>query len=964
MSRKTKITALPALPPNVDPQLKPILHAIKEALEVQVGHRGEQLDKAVTFRDLTESGMADFQFDNNTGGHLLPVTNPGDLSTPPVPHSLAANGTFTNVLLSWQGGFRHPLVAATEVFRNTTDDLLTASFIGGTPAHIYVDVVEPGTTHYYWVRFRSPSGVLSPFNGTAGTSATTNLKISDILDGLNDSIGQTHLSTALSTEIDAIAINGNSISAEVSDRIAAISGEAASRATAVAGEAAARINAISALAASVADITGAEAYDSTATYATNDLVTYDSKLYKAAQNSSGNVPTNTTYWTLVGNYSSIGSVVVANASAVSDLDTRVTSAEGVNTSQATSITSLNSSVTNTNTNVATNTSAISGLDTRVTSAEGVNTSQSSDITALETNLTATDGNVTANASGLSSLATTVTTQGAAITTSAGDITALETALTATDGNVTANASGLSNLTTTVTTQGAAITTSAGDITALETALTSTDADVASNASGLSNLTTTVTSQGNAITASAGDITALETALTATDGNVTANASGLSNLTTTVTTQGAAITAQASDITTLNTTVGSNSASIQNHTGTINGLSAENYVKVDVNGHVAGYGIYGSSTYSEFAVNAGVFKISDGSSSVQPFSVITGAGLTVALSGTQYTNTTQAWQQANHPAGRWFAPGTYMDTAMIADASIEAAKIHNLTVDFANVTGTLTASQVSAITVTGSMIAASQTIVSPTIYGGTITAGTSLTSPVINGGTITGALVLSGSTGLITEAGGSHYGYNTAVTMDVTTTSTAATTQAQGNIKPYNYQNTAPPSPALKSPASNLWRYRRQNVSPDLSGSVYITNVGGLINSNGNSTQTHCTVTIKLREKVSGTVRSTKTFNINSFNSGDDATKTLTLTGSNGGYSYTLIHQYRTETGSDGHTTYYYHRMVPHTMTFTATPTGTVAFNDSTSAGMVAEVVISNIATAYASVGNRTIRIQDTAVNDY
>jgi hypothetical protein len=360
----------------------------------------------------------------------------------------------------------------------------------------------------------------------------------------------------------------------------------------------------------------------------------------------------------------------------------------------------------------------------------------------------------------------------------------------------------------------------------------------------------------------------------------------------------------------------------------------------------------------------VFKISDGSSSVQPFSVITGAGLTVALNSTQYTNTTQAWQQSNHPTGRWFAPGTYIDTALIADASIEAAKIHNLTVDFANVTGTLTASQVSAITVTGSMIAASQTIVSPTIYGGTITAGTSLTSPVINGGTITGALVLSGSTGLITEAGGSHYGYNTAVTMDVTATSTAATTQAQGNIKPYNYQYTTPPSPALKSPASNLWRYRRQNVSPDLSGSVYITNVGGLINSNGNSTQTHCTVTIKLREKVSGTVRSTKAFNINSFNSGDDATKTLTLTGSNGGYSYTLIHQYRTETGSDGHTTYYYHRMVPHTMTFTATPTGTVAFNDSTSTGMVAEVVISNIATAYASVGNRTIRIQDTAVNDY
>ncbi|MDE0931023.1 MAG: hypothetical protein OSA77_10065, partial [Halioglobus sp.] len=117
MSRKTKISALPALPPNVDPQLKPILHAIKEALEVQVGHRGEQLDKAVTFRDLSDAGMAKFRFDNTTGGQLLPITNPGDQSTPPTPRSLAANGTFTNVILSWEGGFNHPLVAATEVFR-------------------------------------------------------------------------------------------------------------------------------------------------------------------------------------------------------------------------------------------------------------------------------------------------------------------------------------------------------------------------------------------------------------------------------------------------------------------------------------------------------------------------------------------------------------------------------------------------------------------------------------------------------------------------------------------------------------------------------------------------------------------------------------------------------------------------------------------------------------------------------
>jgi len=601
-----KETKLPAIPHSQDPAVK----ALKEALEVRLGRRGDKLDRAITIRDLYENGVINLRgmptLTVGGGNFIQPAPIWDDTSQPPAPTNVSANGAFVGIVVAWDRPNRRDLTA--EIYRNTVDDRATSVLTGTSAGHIYSDLVGHGQTYYYWVRYVSEAGVTGPYNGTAGTVGVTNIAISDIVDDLSDAIGQTHLSTALSTEIDAIAINGNSITAEVSDRIAAISGEAA-----------ARINAISALAASVADITGAEAYDSTATYATNDLVTYSSKLYKATQSSSGNVPTNTTYWTLVGNYSSIGSVVVANASAVSDLDTRVTAAEGVNTSQATSITSLNSSVTNTNTNVATNTSAISGLDTRVTSAEGSITSQSSDITALETNLTATDVDVAANASGLSSLATTVTTQGANISTNASDITALETTV--------------------------------------------------------NNPTT----------------------------GVAASASGLNTLSTTVATQGNEITSQASDITTLNTTVGSNSASIQSHTGTINGLSAENYVKVDVNGNVAGYGIYGSSTYSEFAVNAGVFKISDGSSSVQPFSVITGAGLTVALSGTQYTNTTQAWQQANHPTGQWFAAGTYMDTAMIADASIDVAKIANLTTDFMQVTTLLTASQVDAITVTSEMI---------------------------------------------------------------------------------------------------------------------------------------------------------------------------------------------------------------------------------------------------------------------
>ena len=606
MSRKTKISALPALPPNVDPQLKPILHAIKEALEVQVGHRGERLDKAVTFRDLTESGMAGIRFDSVGGGQLLPITNPGDQSTPPVPHTLAANGTFTNVLLSWQGGFRHPLVAATEVFRNTTDNLLTASFIGATSAHLYVDVVEPGTTHYYWVRFRSPAGVLSAFNATDGTSATTSIKVSDLIADLSDELNESHLSAVLATKIDTIAINGTSISTEVTNRIAAIAGEAATR---------------------LADI-NAEILART----TGD-------------------------GTLQGNIDTVSATVTTQGSAITGTA-----------------------------------NAVGALVIRVTDNEGDISTNATDITALETTVNNPTTGVAATASGLSTLETAVTTQGTATTTNATDITALETTVNNPTTGVAATASGLSTLETAVTTQGTATTTNATDITALETTVNNPTTGVAATASGLGVLETTVSTQGTATTTNATDITALETTVNHGTTGVAASASGLSTLETTVTSQGTAITSSASDITTLNTTVAGNSSSIQTHTGSINGISAEKFVKVDVNGNVAGYGIYNSASGSEFAVNANVFKIANGASRVVPFSVVNGS--------------------------------TYINTALIADASIDSAKISNLTVDMANVTGNLTAAQVNAISINATQITAGY-INAARINANTITAASGI-----------------------------------------------------------------------------------------------------------------------------------------------------------------------------------------------------------------------------------------------
>jgi hypothetical protein len=364
------------------------------------------------------------------------------------------------------------------------------------------------------------------------------------------------------------------------------------------------------------------------------------------------------------------------------------------------------------------------------------------------------------------------------------------------------------------------------------------------------------------------------------------------------------------------------------------------------------------------IPANVLVLDDGTvAGATPFITVYGDGLAIGADSTQYLNKTKAWQVANHPDGRWFAAGTYIQAAMIADASIEMAKIHDLQVDFVHVTGTLSAAQVSAITVTGEMIEAGAVLRAPVIQGGTISAGIEIYSPVIRGGTIEGVLILAGAIGLQTENGGSHYAYNTSVVMDTTASGTGTVT-VQGSIKPYNYYLTAPPTVILKSPASNLWRYRRQNVSPNFSGTVAMTRLGGLINSNYVSTQTHCTVNLYIKQKSGGSTISSKSFAITSFHNGNDSNKTRTLTGSNGGYNYSLTYQYRTEQGTDGHTTWNYHMALSHTMSFTMTPSSTVAFNDSSSAGMVAQVTVTGIATAHCSIGTKGLRIWDTAENDY
>jgi len=278
----------------------------------------------------------------------------------------------------------------------------------------------------------------------------------------------------------------------------------------------------------------------------------------------------------------------ADASALNALETRVTSAEGVNTSQGSSITSLQNSVTtinNTLTNKA-DASALNSLTTRVTTAENNITSQGGSITTLNNSLTTTNTNVTAAQTAANNAATLAGSKGKVIVQSAApdvadrlaqnlwidttggantpkrwngsawvavtDKVATDAAAAAAAAQATANtkadASALNALTTRVTTAENTITSQGSSITSLNNALTTTNNTVATkaDASALSALDTRVTSAEGVNTSQGTAITSLQNSVTTLNNTVAtkADTSALTALSNTVTTQGNTLTATA------------------------------------------------------------------------------------------------------------------------------------------------------------------------------------------------------------------------------------------------------------------------------------------------------------------------------------------------------------------------------------------------------------------------------------
>jgi len=163
-----------------DPQTQIMLDAIVERIEVLDGIRGDSLDKAVTYRDLGDSG---FTVVPGAGGTQQITNTPGSgtsggveipgVGVAAAPENLAAAETFLALLLTWTNpsfNLQH-----IEVWRSATNNLSTALLLGTTVAPQFADYVGANATYYYWVRSVGTDGTYSAYNDTEGTEGTTGI---------------------------------------------------------------------------------------------------------------------------------------------------------------------------------------------------------------------------------------------------------------------------------------------------------------------------------------------------------------------------------------------------------------------------------------------------------------------------------------------------------------------------------------------------------------------------------------------------------------------------------------------------------------------------------------------------------------------------------------------------------------------------------------------------------------------
>ncbi len=443
--------SLPQVSPKIPSELRPIVSAMAEIIETGEGVRGDPLDRKLTLRDLVDGGIISVSGNLSPGSD--PVITPGDgvpdLTVPPKPTNFHAVGGFNGTInLTWDiPGTLYSNHAYTNIYRAEEDNFANATLIGREAGAFFTDNVRDDVvikTYYYWISFTSTSDVEGPLNDTAGTEAQALYDPDYIIGLLEGLLTESELADELLTPIQAIP----TIETTLTDHDARLS----------------------AVQTAVNEVLNLPAFDSANNYDAGDTVKYNGYAWRALQAMTAPSPTPVegAYWTQIGAYQTYDDLLSANAVAIADNETRITTAEGQISSISASFTGLQSDVADHDTELAGQAGAINSLETRVTANEGNITSISASITLLDNSLTTVEGDVSANSTALNLLDNRVTSVEGTVSSQAADITQLQADVQALD--VDGNAAALQQL-------NARVDANEDDISAIASDITTITADV-------------------------------------------------------------------------------------------------------------------------------------------------------------------------------------------------------------------------------------------------------------------------------------------------------------------------------------------------------------------------------------------------------------------------------------------------------------------------------------------------------
>ena len=420
---------LPTIPSSQEPNTKRALDMLRVLFNSLKKKGG-----LVAVNDLVDAGLVNSSL-QATGSEY-------DGAIPPAIVGLTATGAFRTIILEWDAvNFRN--YSYVEIWRSTTDDLGTAVKIGTTTATLYSDLppnASMAVTYYYWARVISRSNMIGPFNATAGTAATTANDPEYVIEILENQLTENELYGDLQSRINLIDTTGTGLI----DRMISVE----------AGVETALANGIS-----------TAPFDENDTYIVGALVSYDNSIYKCIleiNETPAPLPTNETYWVLIGNYATLADMVSANAASLVSLDSEVDGIGSTVAAHSGYITALETTVNDPATGVTATSGALTTLTSRVTNTENTNTSQGSAITALESTVNNGTTGVTATASALSTLTTRVTNV---------------------EGVNTSQASSISTLTSSVASNASAIQSEATTRASADSALSSSVSTLQSTVSG-------------------------------------------------------------------------------------------------------------------------------------------------------------------------------------------------------------------------------------------------------------------------------------------------------------------------------------------------------------------------------------------------------------------------------------------------------------------------------------------------